>query len=282
MKLSEKAMLVDLNISQWNARRADEKATAEVIQANGAKANSGKFNKLLVDLASVKRYQRAANDARTFHYSNTLPWDDEGSRILPSENYLPYTKKIRQLQAAFYAAVDEFVREYPALIQQAKRDLGRLFNPGDYPAPAVVKSKFHFSTRVNPMPDAADFRVSLAGDEVKIIQDEIEQRVKDQVNAAVNDLWARLQGALSHLVEKLRNSEAIFRDSLIGNISELTDVLPRLNLTGDQNLGRIINEARAALANLNPDTLRKDEKERKAAADKAEAILKKMAGYTGA
>jgi len=282
MKINEKAMLVTLNISQWNARRADDKATDEILQANGARRGSGRFNKLLVSLASVKRYQRAANDARTFHYANTLPWDDEGARVLPSENYFAYTKKMRELQAHFQHAVDEFIGDYPSLIRQARQDLGGLFNPADYPSVDTVREKFRLETRVSPLPDSGDFRVSLGDDEVKAIQGDIEARVKAQVTTAIQDLWGRLHRAVNHLAEKLRDSDTIFRDSLVGNIKELTDVLPRLNITEDASLGQMINEARATLANLDPDTLRENEGERKQAVDKAEDILKKMAGYMGA
>ena len=282
MKINEKAMLVTLIISQWAARHADLKATNEVLQANGARANSGRFNKLLVSLYSVKKYQRAVNDARTFHYANTLPWDDEGARILPSENFLAYTKKMRELQSLFQAAVDEFISDYPALIRQARADLGGLFNAADYPSSQVVRDKFQFSTHFSALPDSADFRVNLGDDEVKAIKADIEDRVNNQVKAAVEDLWGRLHRAVNHLADKLRDTDSIFRDSLVGNIKELTDVLPRLNITGDANLGQMIYEARAALANLDPSDLRENETDRKAATGKAEDILKKMAGYMGA
>jgi hypothetical protein len=279
--LSEKAMLVDLNIGQWNARKYDFAATEQVIKHYNAKWNSGKFNKLLVDLWSVKKFQRAANDARTFHYAHTLPWDDVGHRILSSEEYLGYMKKMRSFKEAFESAVVDFLEEYPALIERAKVDLGKLFNPHDYPHVSAIRGKFTFQVSIAPLPDAQDFRVDLGADEVKSIQDDIAQRVNAQVQAAVNDLWSRLHGAIKHLVEKLRDSDAIFRDSLVGNISELTDVLPRLNITGNKDLSRMIEEARNTLSNLEPDKLRTDGKSRQEAADKAEEILKKMAGYIG-
>lgn len=258
MMLNEKAMLVSLNVTEWNPYRTDPKATDDTIKANGAKRGSGRFNKLLVDLYSVKQYRRAMGDARTFHYANTLPWSDTGARILPSQNYFEYVKAMRQLKANWEAAVSEFVREYPALIAQAESDLGGLFRRQDYPRADEVAAKFSFNIQVSPLPSSDDFRVDLGDDEVKAIQADIEARVTAQVQESVLDLWSRLQNAISHMVERLRGSDKIFRDSLVGNINELTDVLPKLNITGDPNLAKAISEAKAGLANLDPDTLRKN------------------------
>lgn len=281
MKITEKAMLVRLSISQWTARRFDPKATTHVIEDYGARPDSGRFNKLLVDLEAVKRYQKAANEARAFHYGNTLPWGDDESRILPTDNYLNYTKKMRELRSVFEGAVDEFVAEYPRLIEKAQEDLNGLFSTEDYPAPESLSEKFNFSVSVSPVPDSGDFRVSLSDDEVEQIKADIEARVKDSITEAMRDAWDRLFRAVKHMAEKLQEPGAIFRDSLVGNIVELCDVLPRLNLTNDPNLNKIIKDARAALASLNPKALRKYKLERKAAAGKAGDILKKMEAYMG-
>lgn len=281
MNITEKAMLVNLSISQWTARRFDRKATNRVIEDFSAGPDSGRFNKLLVDLVAVKRYQKAANEARVFHYENTLPWGDDDSRILPASNYLPYTKKMRELRSSFEAAVDEFVSEYPDLINRAQRDLNGLFSPEDYPEVGSLHSKFRFSVSVSPVPDSGDFRVSLSQDEVEQIKADIEARVKDSVSSAMRDAWNRLYQAVKHMVEKLRDRDSIFRDSLVGNIAELCDILPRLNLTGDSNLAKMIYEAKMSLASLDPEILRKYELERKAAADKAENVLSKMSAYVG-
>jgi hypothetical protein len=281
MNVTEKAMLVKLSISQWTARRFDLKATNHVIKDYGAKNDAGRFNKLLVDLDAVKTYQKAANEARTFHYENTLPWGDDDSRILPAKNYIPYTKKMRKLKESFEKAVNDFVSEYPGLIDRAQRNLNGLFNVKDYPSSADLPGKFDFSVNVIPIPAAGDFRVSLSDDEVEQIKADIEARVQDSISTAMKDAWDRLFRVVKHMAEKLRDQKAIFRDSLVGNIQELCDILPRLNLTDDPNLKKVVRETKQALAGLDPEVLRKHEIDRKMAADQADGILKKMSSYMG-
>ncbi len=281
MNITEKAMLVRLSISQWTARRFDLKATNHVIADYGASKDAGRFNKMLVDIDAVKTYQRASNDARTFHYENTLPWGDDDSRILPAKNYLPYTRKMGKLKDSFEKAVNEFVDMYPDLIDRAQNDLNGLFNAKDYPSAFDLPGKFNFAVAVIPVPAAGDFRVSLSDDEVDQIKADIEARVRESIAAAMQDAWARLFKVLKHMVDKLRDLKAIFRDSLVVNIQELCDILPRLNLTDDKDLKKIIRETKQIVSGLDPEILRKHELDRKVAADQADGILKKMAAYMG-
>lgn len=281
MNINEKAMLVRLNISQWTARRFDFKATRKLIEDHGAKADSGRFNKLLVDNIEVKKYQHAANEARIFHYENTLPWGDDNSRILPADNYLKYTSKMRELKSKFEKAANDFIEEYPSLIQKAENDLSTLFKSSDYPAPHELTGKFAFDVSVVPVPTANDFRVSLSNDDLTRIKADIEGRVKDSVASAMSEAWKRLFTAVRNMAVKLSDDDAVFRNSLIGNIAELCDLLPRLNLTNDTKLAEIIEDARKALVPLDPKDLRDKQIDRKKATIKAQTVLKKMTAYMG-
>ena len=91
----------------------------------------------------------------------TLPWDDNGYRVLPSAAYMDHAEKMRELSNRFIPAVDALAREFGNLVEQAKVRLGGLFRPEDYPAPDELRSKFSFETKVMPLPDAGNFRVAL-------------------------------------------------------------------------------------------------------------------------
>ena len=281
MKITEKAMLVRLKISQWTARRFDFKATKKLIEDHGAKHDSGRFNKMLVDNIEVKKYQHAASEARVFHYENTLPWGDDNVRILPSDNYLAYTQKMRELKSKFEKAYSEFIEEYPALIEKAENDLSGLFSARDYPAAWELESKFAFDIHVTPVPTANDFRVSLSDDDLNRIKSDIEADVKDSIVMAMGVAWKRLFTAVKHMAVKLADDDAVFRNSLIGNIAELCDLLPRLNITNDPKLTEIIGDARKALVPLDPKDLRDKQIDRKKATVKAKAVLEKMTAYMG-
>jgi len=227
----------------------------------------------------LKEIQVAVSAARTFHMEQTLPWGENGERLLPSRNYNDYSRRMRELKEDFDRAVDAFVTNYPEVIFEAKRTLGGLFRRGDYPDREEVRDKFAFRTVISPVPLADDFRVSLASDEVSAIQREIEQRLAQSNAAATADLWKRLYEVVEHMVERLSDPDAIFRDSLIGNMVKLTELLPKLNLYDDPRLETMRRRIEASLCSYSPDQLRKDKTVRKQAATDAWDVLTDMAGY---
>ena len=274
-------MLVKLTITKWSARKHDKTVSKKVAADYGTAEDRGRYNKILIAQEHLKAISQAENAARTFHYQQTLPWKDDGARILPSANYLEYTAEIRRLKADFEKEVAAFMDAYPALVSQARYELNGLFNQADYPDPAKIGTKFTFEMEVDPLPCAEDFRVTLQGDEVNQIKSEIAARLKAAEQDAVNDLYNRLHSAVKHMMEKLQDKEGIFRDSLVTNIRDLCELIPRLNFTGDSRLEELRTQAEKDLAAYDPDDLRKNQFARLETADAAADLLAKMAGYTG-
>ena len=50
MNLNDRALLVQLNVSQWTARKYDKSASKEVTTAHGASSAAGRFNKSLLPM----------------------------------------------------------------------------------------------------------------------------------------------------------------------------------------------------------------------------------------
>jgi hypothetical protein len=69
-------------------------------------------------------------------------------------------------------------------------------------------------------------------------------------------------------------------DSMITNIVEIVDVLPKLNIAGDTELDRMASEIRKSLV-VDPQELRKSETMRSDAAKAAANITQRMAAYMG-
>jgi len=54
--------------------------------------------------------------------------------------------------------------------------------------------------------------------------------------AWTEDLWSRLRDGVSHMVDRLNEPESRFHATLVTNIFDLVELLPRLNVTGDPEL----------------------------------------------
>lgn len=279
--LRDKAMLVRLSVSQWTARKYDKRVSANVAAQYQAALSAGRYNKALVADDALKTIQKKINEARTWHYAHTLPWNDDDYRMLPSMEYLHYTEKAREFDADIKALVQTFLVNYPGYVEDAQARLNGMFDPADYPSVEELSHKFRFSVSVLPLPMADDFRVDLQSDEVSRIQADIEHRTAQAQGRANRDLWDRLHTAVSHMAEKLGQSDAIFRDSLVANVQELCELLPRLNVLEDANLDAVRRDIENKLCAHTPNVLRESAIARAETARDASHILDAMAGYMG-
>ena len=273
MSLKSKAMLVQLNTSHWAARKFDKKVTQEIDETHQAH-ESGRFNKTLIISDLLKDVSSAVSKARTYHYKVTMPWDDAGSRILPVERYFDYTKKMEEFQTEHKNLVRLFLKEYPDLREKAKDRLNTLFNETDYPDTQTLSLKFNISYKITPISDSDDLRVELSNDEIKEIKKNIETGLYEKINRAKDSLVERAEEAVLAMHERLSNNEATFRDSLIGNVVSLKELLPSMNFDNDENFDKL--EKLLSKLDVSPAKLRKDVELREKTAKKAKKVLKKI------
>jgi hypothetical protein len=283
--LSDKAMLVSLSISKWSAKKLDKRATKEVLENHGAAQDAGRFNKELIARENLETLRKISNEARAYHYAQTLPWTDTGARILPAKNFDTYRQKMRDFRSDFESAVRVFADMYEDYKESARTRLNGLFREEDYPSRYDIAEKFGFEIDINPIPAAQDFRVDLQGEEVRRIKETLEARIERATAEAMRDLWERLYNAVSAIQERTSDDSdgkrKIFRDSIVGNLVELCDVLKRLNIAEDPTLEAMRRQVEERLCRTDPEDLRDDSNARKLVADDAAAILESMAGYMG-
>ena len=281
MNLSDRALLVQLSISQWTARKFDKKVTQDVASTHGVSTNAGRYNKALLPMNDLlDRVHKKSTLIRTKFYDNTLPWGIEGTMMLPSANYLKFVTDFRKEKGEWQYLVDDFVRNYGQLKLDAQRLLNGMYNDADYPSEYEIVSKFKMDMAIFPVP-ATDFRVQIASDELTRIQQDVEARVKDAQQQAMQEVWNRLYDRVKNMAEKLADPKAIFRDTLVDNLRDQCDMLTRLNFTDDPNLEALRSEVESNLLK-HPDALRNDPDLRRDKAAEAKAIMDKMSVFMNA
>ena len=273
-----RALLVSLRISAWTARRYDKKISEQVARDHSATPDAGRYNKMLLagDAASYKAVMSAVTAARNTHYTQTLAWSDEGPRLLPTDNLDAYTAAMREAQRVFDEALDTFLADYPALQENARVRLNGMYRDEDYPSVEELRRKFAFAIDYLPLPASEDFRCALPAAERERIERSLNDRVNEATVMAQRDAWQRLYTCVEHVYERLSQPDAVFRDSLIENARELTDVLARLNVTGDRDLERLRSEVESQIAAVSAEDLRSDQRLRSDVADSANVILRSI------
>ena len=287
--LYTRAMLAGLRISAWTARKYDRKVSQEVADSHGASIDAGRYNKHLMptDASTYKALNQHVAAIRQVYYDNTLPWSDDGWRMLPIKNYQRFTDAMREGKHKFDQLLREFLADYPALREEAKRRYNGLFSDSDYPT--NPGDRYAFDVEYNPVPSGGDFRVALSDEEVKMLSAQAEARSKRAFDAAQADAVKRLYECVSHIHERLtattKGAEGemkpgIFRDSLIENARDLCEVLVNLNLKEDPKL-ESLRQQTELLAMTEPDTLRENADVRVQTAKDAQAILDAMTATYG-
>ena len=292
-EMHTRAMLASLNISGWSATKTDTEAGAETAKLYGAKADSGKYVKRLMPKGNnaYQALQSHLSNLRVIHYAQTLPWTDDGWRMLTVKNFTPYTDMLRAGMHTADTLLAELITAYPDLKAQAIKDATeqailtgnprRLLTESDFPMD--ISREYGWKIEYSPVPCGSDFRVNLAADEIESIAARTEQRV----NQAFQDAMTGPKGAVPRLYEvlakmkdALSDPKAIFRDTLVTNVRDLCDILTRLNVTEDPKLEALRREAEL-LAVTDPQTLRDSSDVRIDTANQAQSILDAMTATYG-
>jgi hypothetical protein len=286
--IHKSSMLVDLGISVWTGRKLDKRVSDEIDLAKNAKTRAGNYHKhLLAGTEKLEQVQKISGAVRTWHYEQTLPWSDNGSRLLPMKNFFDYKNILGKFEQEFEQAVESFLQEYPQLVSAAAFQLGDLFNRAEYPDVSELRNKFKFRYAFMPVPESNDFRIE-TGEEVKReLQEQYETFFNSKLNDAMKDVWDRLHETLSHMSSKLADASAprvmkdgttnytqIFRDSLITNAMDLCGLLTKLNVTEDPKLEQARKTLEIAIAGVTPQDVRESDDVRKDVKARVDEILK--------
>jgi hypothetical protein len=241
MSIPSSALLVELNISVWQANKLDRAATDTVTSQNGAGNKAAQVRKnLMAGTNQRKDIADYAGGCRLWHHNKTLPWADKGPRLMPTSLFLDYKSEANVRKATFEKMVGDFLVAYPSLIQQSQQYMGTLFDPNDYPTAEEIKDKFAFNLVFSPVPESGDFRIDVPVRELEEVKQGYEDAFNARLGEAMREPWERLHKVLTTISEKLADKgdeeKRRYHETLITNATDLCSLLTHLNVTADPKL----------------------------------------------
>ena len=283
ISIATSAMMVELNISCWTARKLDKRVSEEVDSAKNTKVKAGNYHKhLLAGNPHHEAVIRYAASCRLWNTQQTIPWSDSGPRIVTMENLFNggYKKQLDDRKVEFERLTDVFMGVYPTLISAAAFQLGDLFNREEYPEPEAVAKKFRFNYTLTPIPTAGDFRIDIGEQAKAELVAQYETAFNERLNHAMRDVWQRLYECLTHMSERLASDDEgkrkVFHGTILTNARELIGLLSRLNITNDPKLEEARRDLSAALVNTDIDTLKESDYIRENVKAKVDDILQRF------
>lgn len=282
MSIINDCMIVNLQVGTWLGYRLDKAASAKVTAEANAEQDAARVNKHIIPKEVLKPIVTAAGAIRTHFYDRTLPWKDNGDRLLTRKMYTKYIEEHSKLVSDFNKAVDDFLDvTYLKARDQAEFRMGDLFNPNDYPSSSHLRSKFYVNLDIDAVTTSNDFRVQLDQAEMDRVKAQMTEALENRVKRAMYDVWMRLAETLKHFGEKMSGDE-IFRDSTVKNLEEIVSILPELNVFNDPDLEQIRQDIERSIIGYEPKELRKNPVVRKHVADEAQKIMDTMSGFMNA
>jgi len=263
ISLASMAMLVELRIGTWTARKRDNETTMEVNTSKEADQDSGSVYKyLMAGSDHLKKIEKYSAKCRAWHGTQTLPWM-KGIALLPMENFFKYREQLGTMEGNFHALVADFIKVYPQLKSDQAFKLGKYYRADEFPDVETLPRRFKFEYNFLPVPEKGDFRIACE-DAIKAdLAEQYEKMYQSKLADAMREPWNRLRDLLERMADRLADTEAgerkIFRDSIIDNAVEMCDLLTRLNVTKDPALEEARRMLERAIAGMDPKDLRESQ-----------------------
>jgi len=279
------AMLVEVNVRQWTARKLDKSTTEEVVNTKKAQnKGAARVNKhLLAGRNELEVINQHVGTIRTYLYDVTLPWSDSGLRLLTTAKFMEFNQRMQEYEDKFNQLVDDFVTAYPTLITAQAMALGDMFNRTEYPTADDIKHRFEFRVNYMPVPTSGDFRIDVGNEAQQELQSKLQKLADERIEHAMSDIKTRLKDHLARMSDRLSVDTVggelktrMFHNSLLDTAHELCALAKDLNITQDAELEQARVALKNAISGIAVDDLRKDIPTRTEVKKEVDAILSKF------
>ena len=253
--IASSAMTVELSMSIWTARKKDHKASDDVASMNSADKGVANVTKnLLGNCDELTALQKFAGNLRNLHYSMTMPWSDNGQRLVTTMQYFKYNEVMTEMIDEGWRMVDDFLNVYDWKVMDAQAKLGAMFNRDEYPTRDAIRGKFAFRLSYEELPDGGntgDWRLDLPHEAMQTLRTNYANSFNLKIKGAMDDVWTRLHTNLTRLVRQLDVDEEgkgnRLYDTVFDQALSLTEMLGTCNVTGDTQMEAMKRQLEQAL-----------------------------------
>ena len=275
--IRRKAQLVIVSVSSWGGEKVDRGVSIATCQNQQADRKSGRFVKKLVPPEALKARGKAVTALRETVERLSLPFD-RGRRLLPNASYIKNLKQIKDSIKAVEDATEDFLYQFPSWQQAGQANLGKMYDPADYPSISQLRTKFDVALDFEPIPRKEHFLLDMNQGIVDEIAAKAEAKVESRLQEAQQSAWTNVLEVTSHFAEVMSDPSKRFKRSTFDKLLDTLEVTPALNLQDDPMLDAVVEDIRDTLSGIDVDMLRNNPKVRatvaKATSDHSEEISK--------
>ena len=189
----------------------------------------------------------------------TLPFPEPGIRLIRQDQIDAFHAEMTERRSELDAAVAVLDERYDELKNAARERLGRLFNPGDYPASlrGLFAVEWDFPS-VEPPSYLAELNPTLYEEECR----RVTARFDEALTLAEEAFSTEFAGLITHLTDRLSGTAdgkpKVFRDTVVTNLVEFFERFRRLNVRSNDQLDELVAQAQQIVQGLEPQSLREN------------------------
>jgi hypothetical protein len=281
-RLRTTAAAVRVAFTWWGVHKAlSVQQKEEVCDAAGADARQLRAGKKIIDV----RHQafRRLTSVRTRivnHWRGlTLPYVEPGVRLIRQADVADFVRAMEGFRDDLTAAERALNDEYDRMKADARDRLGRLYNPADYPPEVFGLFRVDWDF---PSVEPPSYLMRLAPDIYRQEQERVAQRFDEAVRLAEQAFVAEFARLVQHLTERLADDQAgdrrVFRDTIVGNLTEFFERFRTLNVRSSDDLDHLVARAQDLVRGVTPQDLRDNDGLRQQVAREMAVVQSQLEG----
>jgi hypothetical protein len=209
----------------------------------------------------------------------TLPYPEPGIRLIKQSQIEAFNQQMLEFQEELKEAVVKLEDHYSELKHAARKRLGTLYDPADYPS----SLEGLFSVECDfPSVEPPEYLLRLNPEIYEQQCNRVAARFEEAIQLTEQAFIGELAKLVSHLTERLTGTEngqkKVFRDSAIENPKEFFDRFRQLNIRSNPDLDDVVRQAQSILEGQEPQALRDSDSLRQHLASQLSAVQASLDG----
>jgi hypothetical protein len=262
-RLRRTAAAVRVALHWWGLHRSlSPQQKEEVGLAHAADARLLTAGKKLLDTRHARFRGLTSIKTRLVNYWRglTLPYTEPGVRLIRQADVEGFVHAMGGFRDELAEAEAGLAEAYEEVKADARRRLGRLYDPADYPA--EVRGLFAVDWDF-PSVEPPAYLMRLSPDLYRQEQERVARRFEEAVRLAEQAFAEEFARLVAHLAERLAEGPGgerkVFRDSAVTNLSEFFDRFKELSVGSSAELDALVEQAQALVRGVSPQALRSDQ-----------------------
>jgi hypothetical protein len=203
----------------------------------------------------------------------TLPFPEPGIRLLRHADVADFVHQLQDFRAALRQAEQGLNAAFDSIQDDARRRLGRLYDPHDYPA--NVRGLFDLSWDF-PTVEPPSYLLHISPETYQQEQERVTGQFTQAVRLAEQAFFSEFAKLVGYLVQRLEDDGAgkgkIFRDRAVSNLLEFFNRFERLSIGSHAELERLAAQAQELVRGVPPQTLQTNDELRQHLAEQLSRV----------